>query len=328
MILGPLQVLKRETWDKITQRLSDLDQQVNELTRQLSQACSERDDLGQKLNQACLERDELKTEVARLEKLTQPFELAKPPKGKPTREAMFGVLKGWTSQFEVDGVTVGGPIGLSSDERLFWHLDIIGGATNKRALELGPLEGAHTMSLIENGAREVVAIEGFPACWLRCLIVKEAFQLHQAQFLFGNFCEYVADYQGPKFDFVLAAGVLYHQANPARLIFDLAKLTDQVLVWSQVADETHPNAGEATIETGGRTYRGRINDYLGARHSEKGYCGGLDSQAFWMYPEEMRRAFMDAGFRFFVERRWDATPSGPSVLFVASKYPCGQTAKN
>jgi hypothetical protein len=319
MHLGPLQVLKRETWDRICQRLSELDQQVTDLGRQLTQ-------IDQKFNQACLERDELKAEVERLQQCVQPYELVTPPKGKPTREAMFGVMRGWTTQFEVDGKFVAGPIGMCSDLRMLWHLDIIGGAANKRALELGPLEGAHTKTMIEHGAREVVSIEGFPACWLRCLIVKEAYQLHQAQFLFGNFCDYVADYQGPKFDFVLAAGVLYHQENPARLILDLARLTDQVLVWSQVADETHPNGAEATVEAGGRTYRGRINDYLGARRVEKGYCGGLHSVAFWMYPEEMRRAFIDAGFRFIVERRWGATPSGPSVLFVASKYPCGQTA--
>lgn len=203
MSFGPLQILKRETWARICRRLDELEQLFNT-------ACSERDTVRSELQSLREEMSAFRIEVEILEKNAVPAAWRAPYKGQPTREIMFSLMEGWTTRYEVDGKRVGGSVEMLSDLRLLWHLDVVGGATNKRVLELGPLEGAHTKMMIDYGAREVVAIEGFAACWLRCLIVKEAFRLHQAQFLYGDFCNYVAGYHGPKFDFVLAAGVLYH----------------------------------------------------------------------------------------------------------------------
>ena len=247
---------------------------------------------------------------------------AEPPTPAPTPWAMFHAVDGWTSQFVLDGRPVGGPMDVTADDRLAWQLAAAGGAAGKRILELGPLEGAHTKLLLEHGAREVVAVEGFRPAWLRCLVVKEVFRLGRARFLYGDFCRYVAGYDGEPFDFVLASGVLYHQRNPARLIHDLARVTDRVLVWSQVADQRHPHGGaETEVTAGGRTYRGRINNYGGARNALKNYCGGVHPTAVWLYAGELRRAFADAGFRHLAERPCGGTPHGPSLQFVAGKAP-------
>src|SRR5262249_13866061 len=154
----------------------------------------------------------------------------------------------------------------------------------KRALELGPLEAAHTRILCEQGAREVIAIEGFREAWLRCLVVKEVFALTQARLLYGDFCAYVGQYQGEPFDFVLAQGVLYHQSNAPELIGNIARLTSCVLVWSHVANENHPGGPEVAVEANGRSYRGRVYDYRGARSVSKNYCGGIHPTAVWLYP--------------------------------------------
>lgn len=238
----------------------------------------------------------------------------------PNPEAMFNVIGGWTTQFEINGNKVGGQVDiLTKDPRLMWHLKIVGGAHNKRILELGALEGAHTKMMIEAGAREVIAIEGLSDCWLRCLVVKAAFELDKAKFLFCDFCNYVANYKGEKFDFVSAAGVLYHQTNPAQLIFDLAKITDTVIVWAQVASASKPSAIESTVESSGNTYKGKKNNYNGTRLTSASYCGGLHDEAFWMYPDEMKRCFKDAGFVNIVESFSAPTINGDSILFVASK---------
>jgi hypothetical protein len=243
----------------------------------------------------------------------------------PSPWAMFHALDGWTSQFVLDGQAVGGPMDVTTDPRIAWQLARVGGAAGKRVLELGPLEGAHTKLLLDQGAREVVAVEGFRPAWLRCLVVKEIFRLDCARFLYGDFCRYVADYDGEPFDFVLANGVLYHQSNPAQLIHDLARVTGQVLVWSQVADSQHPHGGrEIEVSVGDRIYRGRINDYEGARNTFKNYCGGVHAAAVWLYADELRRAFVDAGFCHLREHPCGETPYGPSLLFVASKVPIDQ----
>jgi len=220
---------------------------------------------------------------------------------------MFSILKGWTSQFLFKGMLAGGHIRLDDDPRLKWHIDTVGGVQKKKVLELGSLEAAHTKMLCEHGAF-VTAIEGNPDCFLRCLIVKEAFDL-KAKFIFGDFCEYVKDCGW--FDIVSATGVLYHQTNPVELIFDISKITDTVFVWSQVASETIPPGEETKIDG----YKGKINRY-GIPTSS--FCGGLHDEAFWMYPDDMRRCFEDAGFNI-TEKPVLSNINGDCLLFVASK---------
>lgn len=237
-----------------------------------------------------------------------------------TQAAMFNAIGGWTTQFEIDGKKVGGAVDiLPKDPRLIWHLETIGGAVNKRVLELGPLEGAHTKMLLQAGASEVIALEGLSDCFLRCLVVKEAFRMDRARFFFCDFNNYVANYQGPRFDFVSAAGVLYHQQNPAKLIHNLAKITDTVIVWSQVANETQPSNVESMVHYLDFSYRGRINNYKGTRLLSETYCAGLNDNAFWFYPEQMRRCFREAGFTKIIEKDSPNNVNGSSLLFVASR---------
>lgn len=82
-------------------------------------------------------------------------------------ESMFQVIGGWTSQFELNGKMVGGTLRLDQDPRLTWHMEIMGGVKDKRILELGPLEGAHTKMMIEAGAAEVIAVEGLSDCFFK-----------------------------------------------------------------------------------------------------------------------------------------------------------------
>lgn len=235
-----------------------------------------------------------------------------------TKAAMFDTIGGWTTQFEIEGKKVGGTVDiLPKDPRLIWHMKQVGGVKDKRILELGSLEGAHVKMLCEAGAKEVIGIEGLNDCFLRCLIVKEAFELYNAKFLFADFNDYVANYTGPKFDFVSAAGVLYHQRNPVKLIRDLAKITDTVIVWSQVASDKSPAGPQATCEG----YQGKLNNYKGTRLTSESYCGGLQDEAFWFYPGDMLQCFDDAGFEFIKQQYSPPNINGESLLFVASKKP-------
>jgi hypothetical protein len=235
---------------------------------------------------------------------------------------MFKTMGGWTTQFEVDGTTVGGKAILAKDPRMIWHMEKIGGVKGKRILELGPLEGGHTKMMVEAGAKKVIAIEGLSDCFLRCLIVKEAFNLKNAEFWFADFCKVIPDEFLPgKFDAVLAAGILYHQKNPAQLIHDLSLITDKVMVWSQVASGTNPGGKETFVRADGcdSVYYGKINKYGGTRTISESYCGGLNDEAFWMYPCDMKDCFKDAGFINIIEQRSGPTQYGDCLLFVATK---------
>lgn len=243
----------------------------------------------------------------------------------------FNILKGWTSRFVLNGEELGGILDLCNDPRLQWHLEQLGDVRGKTCLELGALEGAHTKTLEEAGAI-VTAIEGNENNFLKCLVVKNAFDL-KAKFIFADFCEWVENRKKEllelfnplyhyndiiykkKFDFVSAAGVLYHQKNPAQLIYDLAKITDTVIVWSQVAsDEFHKN--RQTIAESGKIYYGIMN-YYGSKLEN--YCGGLNGSSFWMYANSMKQCFQDAGFQFITEEPTSPTVHGEAVMFVARK---------
>lgn len=85
-------------------------------------------------------------------------------------------------------------------------------------LELGPLEAGHTYMLEKMGARSIVAVEANSRAYLKCLIVKELFELKRAKFLLGDFVAYLKN-NTRHFDLCLASGVLYHMQNPAELLF-------------------------------------------------------------------------------------------------------------
>ena len=135
------------------------------------------------------ENTQLKSNISTLE--SQISALNKeldPPTPIPSNENMFLSMEGWSTQYTIDGKVMGGPVQLLTDKRMKWHIDVVGGVEGKRILELGPLEGAHTITLINHGAKEVVAIEGLRRAWLRCLVVKEILQVQKARFLYGDFC--------------------------------------------------------------------------------------------------------------------------------------------
>src|SRR3954464_14009309 len=97
----------------------------------------------------------------------------KPP--APSVQAAVDIFKGeWSSKFPAEaGPVTAGQWALFEDARLAWALERLGGVAGKTALELGPLEGGHSYMLQRSGAASVVAVEGNPRAYLKCLLVKE-----------------------------------------------------------------------------------------------------------------------------------------------------------
>lgn len=237
-----------------------------------------------------------------------------------TPERMFDIIDGWTSQFEINGKKVGGTVDLYNDPRLQWQIDNLPMIKGMHILELGPLEGAHTLAMYKRGVSSVTAIEGVSDCFLRCLIVQQAFPaLTEALFVFADFNKYIEMFLHEDmgtFDVVCANGVLYHQENPAELIYNLAKITDNVMVWSQVASEDKPSKVFVGCENKNGSYQGKLNTY---GELMQGYCGGLSKEAIWLYPNEMLRCFKDAGFTKIIQKEVEPTVNGDAIMFVASK---------
>ncbi len=84
-----------------------------------------------------------------------------------------------------------GPVPLFEDGMVHWAIAELGGIQGQRILELGPLEGGHSYILQNLGAASVVPIESNTRAFLKCLIVKNLFDLDRVHYLCGNFIDYM-----------------------------------------------------------------------------------------------------------------------------------------
>ena len=107
------------------------------------------------------------------------------------------------------------------DERLkyiAYFLDV----RDQRVLEIGPLEGHHSVILEKMGVRENIAVESRADNLKKCRRIKEKYHLDHTQFLQYDLeslykGECVPAFTG-SFDLVFCLGVLYHVPDPGRAL--------------------------------------------------------------------------------------------------------------
>ena len=247
----------------------------------------------------------------------------------PSPQAAVDLFKGeWASRLPPPFDTVNaGSAALFEDERIHWAAGQVGGFAGKTILDLGPLEGGHPYMFERAGAKEIVAIEGNPRAFMKCLVTKELLGLQRVSYQCGDFMEYLRG-EHRRFDIVNASGVLYHQRDPAELLARICRTADAVIVWTTYYDAEaiaklaatelrFPGSSEAEYE--GFKYRAHRQEYLQALRTP-GYCGGGASYSVWME----RAAILD-GLRTFgmaniatgFEQTWH--PNGPTFSVVATR---------
>lgn len=253
-------------------------------------------------------------------------------RSSPTAQNAVDVFKAdWLSELpaSTSGISSGGTASLFKDERIQWFADEIGGIQGQSALELGPLEGGHAYMLDKLGASSVLSIEANTKAFLKCLVVKEIYDLQRVKFMCGDFLEYLRGPDTSQFDLCVASGVLYHMENPAELIALLARRCKKhLLLWTHYYDETlvskkgilaakFSSAKQAEHEGFRHTlYRKEYGPTLYWR----GFCGGTASVCHWMKRDEILRCLEHFGFgdlRIAFDRPNHA--NGPSFAVTATK---------
>jgi hypothetical protein len=184
---------------------------------------------------------------------------------------------------------------------------------NCRILELGCLEGVHTFMLQMLGAKKVIAIEGRAENFLKCLVIKNAFNLDRCQFLYGDINQSISLLQGP-FELCLAVGILYHLKDPLSIIHRVAELAQSLFVWTHYATKDFPPGQLKEISCQGNSYTGKY-----VKEDTRHYLSGLDAISFWMLQDDIIKAVQDAGFRQidFIEK--EDHENGPAITFLARK---------
>jgi len=187
-------------------------------------------------------------------------------------------------------------------------------------LELGPLEAAHTCELERLGAARIVAIEANSEAYLKCLIMKEVFQLKRATFMLGDFSPYLAE-TSDRFDLIFCSGVLYHMEHPLRLIRDIARVGERCFVWTHYYDEAHPKCSHRLASAA--TLDGFSAPYFVAPYHDRAlprFWGGNKASSSWMTRGDIVAAFRHFGFDR-VETFGDEPDhvNGPSFSLAASR---------
>jgi SAM-dependent methyltransferase len=178
----------------------------------------------------------------------------------------FAKFPVWTTQFEINGKKYGGvDDALIMDQRLV-KLNEVCPVKGKTVLELGPLEAAHTYTLLQLGAKSVTAVEYREENLEKCKIIKKLLGMRKAKFLQGDVRSFDFSALG-KFDIVLCSGVLYHLLDPLALLQKLSKITDTLFLWTHIATDTYPPM---------QFYR-----------EENSLEAGLEQLSFWLKEEEL-----------------------------------------
>ena len=232
----------------------------------------------------------------------------------------------WSSELPFDGVTAG-ESQLFNDDRIKWALAQLGGIEGWRILELGPLEGGHTSMLEAAGAAHIEAVDANKTAYLKCLVIKELLGLKVAHFTLGDFDEVLRTRQQP-YDLIVACGVLYHMADPLVTLQNIARLTDNIFIWSHFFDEDamppgdprrQAITGEVTRRTSGDdtlTYHSR--SYLNGQALAK-FCGGSQSKSVWLERGETIAFLEGKGFDVVTAFDHPQHQNGPSTCLLARK---------
>jgi hypothetical protein len=179
--------------------------------------------------------------------------------------------------------------------------------------------------LEQAGAAEVLAIEANTRSFLKCLCIKEVFQLRAVRFMLGDGKAFMEQDAGG-FDMVFASGVLYHLQDPMAFLRLLPRMAPRALLWTHYYDhDIIRNAPaiahkfgpveQATID--GFTYEFVEQSYKEAIHWN-GFCGGSAPTSRWLTRRSVVDFLSHLGYHR-IEVAFEAPdhPNGPSFALYA-----------
>ena len=165
---------------------------------------------------------------------------------------------------------------------------------DQRVLEIGPLEGHHSVILEKMGVRENIAIESRATNLQKCLRTKEKYHLDHTQFLqFDLEALYKGQQTLPAMgsvDLVFCLGVLYHLPDPGRALAWMRSQASTLFLGTHYVDEKSRKPGLYSYR--GKSYRvqewaeGGIDDPI----------SGMSPVSTVLYEQDLLRLIRDAGY--------------------------------
>jgi hypothetical protein len=180
------------------------------------------------------------------------------------------------------------------DERLkyiTYFLDV----RDQRVLEIGPLEGHHSVLLEKMGIRENVAIESRVENLCKCQRIKQKYHLDRTQFIQADVerlyrGEDMPSFNGP-FDLVFCLGVLYHLQDPGRGLEWMRSQASTLFLGTHYS-EGKPKRGDMTYFYDGKSYRGHEVPEGGIADP----ISGMSPTSVHLYEDDLLRLIRDVGY--------------------------------
>ena len=187
----------------------------------------------------------------------------------------------WVTAFEINGQVYGGQYSAENDDRLpefFKRYPRPG-----RVLELGCLEGGHTIPLARR-ADHVVAIDSRPENIRRAEFVRDLYDVSNVTFITADLENFSLESLG-SFDVVFNVGLLYHLPEPWKLLEEIAPRTKHMFLWTHIA----PSKWWYTQRGG---YKGTVYEEGGVPDP----LSGMSKTSFWPTERDLLKMLDHAGF--------------------------------
>ena len=219
---------------------------------------------------------------------------------------------------------------LFADHRIVWLLRQLGDIRGWRVLELGPLEAGHT-HMLEHAGADVLAIESNHDAFLRCLIVKNLFNL-SARIWLGDFTKSFGD--DVRYDLAVASGVLYHMTKPVELLRRLSDVSDRLFIWTHYFDADSTRWNPTLQQSMDKKWRSdliktevfedmtvRLVPHIYGKSLDwPGFCGGAERYSYWLFRDDLTAILSRLGYTR-VQTGFDVPdhPNGPSLGILATR---------
>lgn len=213
----------------------------------------------------------------------------------------FERLGPWVTRFYIDGKPCGGDFDAFHDVRIdqfFQHFPKV-----KTILELGSLEGGHTLQLAKNA--KVLGLEGRQKNIEKALYMQKLLGIKNSEFKLVDLEKEDLTSFG-KFDAVMCCGILYHMPKPWNLLQQISRITDRVFIWTQYADKASEE----------------VEGYPGCWFVERGLAhpiSGLSDRSYWLTMDALRSILTDIGFMKIDIIEYGENNAGKCVTLTAQR---------
>jgi hypothetical protein len=236
---------------------------------------------------------------------------------------IFG--KTWVAAMPEGSGLAAGSLAHMAGGRVRWAANVIGSLAGKVILELGPFEGYDAYTFEQLGATAVVSIENNVTNFLKCLVIKNIFDL-RTTFLLGDFVQFLESGKS-RFDICWMSGVLYHMTAPIRLMRAASLVSDTLFIWTHYYDHLVINADQEkkapfrpelnkTEEFADHQVILHYRSYGGRKGSD--FSGGGDEYSFWLGKDDIVHVLNSLGYqRIVIGHDEPGHVHGPSCSIVA-----------